>query len=268
MTMSSKKRSSSEQEFTLCSALLEATQQAESQAAELKEKQHILNSVQGTLSKMVKSYDTVSNNIKLKEQQISAINNETEQVQRQLERQQTEIQVIQMENMKLSYIIEEQLESSHFLLAWYNTYHNKMESYKMSVSAMESQAAIHKELMEKREEVKRLKEHRKELKVDLQNPDAIRQVQKEIDNFKAQIHNTKEHVRRKGILLEKEKKNQSQLRKDIAIHNRRCEAIVKRLCCQLNKAQSSHGELRSDIFHMEKEVEHLKKQLSTSYDVE
>ncbi|KAK3574245.1 hypothetical protein QTP86_004399 [Hemibagrus guttatus] len=35
------------EQFTLCSALLEATQQVESQAAELKEKQHILYSVQG-----------------------------------------------------------------------------------------------------------------------------------------------------------------------------------------------------------------------------
>ncbi|MCI4375112.1 hypothetical protein PGIGA_G00105520 [Pangasianodon gigas] len=145
-----------------------------------------------------------------------------------------------------------------------------MESYKMSISALESHATIHKELTEKREEVKRLKEYREELKVDLQNPEgnAIQQSQKETDNFKAQIHNTKELVRRKGILLEKEKKNHSQLRKDIAIHNRRCEAIVKRLCCQLDKAQSSHGELSSDIFHMEKMVEHLKKQLGTSYNVE
>ncbi|MCJ8729256.1 hypothetical protein PDJAM_G00104050 [Pangasius djambal] len=145
-----------------------------------------------------------------------------------------------------------------------------MESYKMSISAMESHATIHKELTEKREEVKRLKEYREELKVELQNPEgnAIRQSQKETDNFKAQIHNTKELIRRKGILLEKEKKNHSQLRKDIAIHNRRCEAIVKWLCCQLDKAQSNHGELSSDIFHMEKEVEHLKKQLGTSYNVE
>lgn len=135
--------------------------------------------LQDTLSKIVKSYDTVSSNIKLKEQHISGIINEIEQVHRQNERQQTEIQVIQTETMKLSYSIEEQLESSHFLLAQYNTYHNKMESYKMSISALENQATIHKELMEKMEEVKRLKEHREELKVDLQNPEgnAIQQAQ-------------------------------------------------------------------------------------------
>ncbi|KAI5108916.1 WW domain-binding protein 4 [Silurus meridionalis] len=223
-----------------------------------------------TLSKIVKSYDTVSSNIKLKEQQIRCITNEIKQVQRQNERQQTEIQVIQMENMELKYRIEEQLERSHFYLTQYNTYHNKMESYKMSFSGMKSQAAIHKELKERREEVKRLKEHREELKVDLQNPEgnAMQRAQKQVDNFKAVIHNTKELVRRKGILLEKEKTNQSQLNKDIAIHNRRCEAIVKRLCCQLNKAHSSHGQLSSDIIHIEKEVEHLKTQLGSSYSVE
>lgn len=84
-----------------------------------------------------------------------------------------------MENMKLGYIIEDQLERSHLNLAQYNTYHNKMESYKMSISALESQAAIHKELMERRKVVKRLKEQREELKVDLQNPEgnAIQQAQ-------------------------------------------------------------------------------------------
>lgn len=121
----------------------------------------------------------VSSNIKLKEQQISGITNEIEHVHMQNERQRTEIQLIQMENMKLSYSIEEQLENSHLLLAQYNSYHNKMESYKMSISALESQATIHKELMEKMEKVKRLKENREELRLDLQNPEgnAIRQAQ-------------------------------------------------------------------------------------------
>ncbi|XP_058258558.1 coiled-coil domain-containing protein 122 [Hemibagrus wyckioides] len=226
--------------------------------------------LQDTLSKIVKSYDTVSSNIKLKEQQFSGITNVTEQVNRQNERQQTETQVIQMEILKLSYSIEEQLENSRFLLAWYNSYHNKMESYKMSLAALEIQATIHMELMEKREEVKRQKEHIDELKMNFQNPEgnALQQAQKEIDNFKTQIQKIKELVRRKGILLEKEKNNHSQLRKYIEIHNRTYEAIMKRLCCQLNKALSTHRELSRDIFHMEKEVKHLKKQLGTLYNVE
>ncbi|KAB5583888.1 hypothetical protein PHYPO_G00101010 [Pangasianodon hypophthalmus] len=65
-----------------------------------------------------------------------------------------------------------------------------------------------------------------------------------------------------------ELKEKQHILNSLQIHNRRCEANVKRLCCQLDKAQSSHGELSSDIFHMEKEVEHLKKQLGTSYNVE
>ncbi|XP_027002483.1 uncharacterized protein LOC113642900 isoform X2 [Tachysurus fulvidraco] len=227
--MSFKKSSFSEQ-FTLCSALLQATQQGESQAAELKDKQQILNSAQDTLSKTVKSFATVSSNIKLKVQQITGITNEMEHVNRQIERQQTEIQVIQMENRTFCCSIEEQLEKSHSLLAWYNNCHNKMKSYKMSLATLESQTTIHMELMEKREKVKRQKEHINELKMDLQNPEgnAIQQAQ---------------------------------------IHNRRCEAIIKWLCCQLNKSQSTKQELSSEIFHMEKEVKHLKKQLGTLNNV-
>lgn len=41
----------------------------------------------------------------------------------------------------------------------------------MSVSALESQATIHMELMKKTEEVKRLREHKEKLNADLQNPE-------------------------------------------------------------------------------------------------
>ncbi|TSZ40545.1 hypothetical protein Baya_14261 [Bagarius yarrelli] len=101
----------------------------------------------------------------------------------------------------------------------------------MSTAALESQATIHKEVIEKREEVKRSNKHVAELKINLQNPagNSIQQAQ---------------------------------------IHNRKCEAIMKRLRCQLNKAQSSYEELKSAIFHMEKQVDNLKKQPGTSYIVD
>lgn len=45
------------------------------------------------------------------------------------------------------------------------------------------------------------------------------------------------------------------------IQNRRYNAIVKRLHCQLMKAQSGHRQLSNDIYHMEREIQDLKKRL-------
>ncbi|XP_017568345.1 coiled-coil domain-containing protein 122 [Pygocentrus nattereri] len=258
--------SGGEQEFSLSTALQAVSQQGESQAVELEEKRHALNAVQATLSEVVKSYEAVAKDIKLKERQITGITCETEQIHSHNETQEAQLKAILMENMRLKHSTEEQLENSHFLLARYNTCRNKMETYKMSVAEMESQVPVRKELVEKMEEVKRLKDCKEGLRIDLQNPEgnAVQQAQKEIDHIKAKIHCSKEMVREKIVLLEKEKETHSQLRKDIEIHNRRCEAIVKRLCCQLNKAQSSHRQLSSDISQMEIEVKHLRNQLQVS----
>ncbi|XP_066518964.1 coiled-coil domain-containing protein 122 isoform X2 [Hoplias malabaricus] len=257
----------SDGEFSLTSALEAVSQQGETQAVELKEKQHILVSLQATLSEITKRYEDVASDIKLKERQITDITCESGQIHNHTDMQETQIHAILLENIELKHCMEENLENYNSLLTGYNAYRNKMESYKRSISEMECQAPIHKELMEKRKEVKRLKECREELKRDLQDPEgnAIRQAQKEMDNIRAKIQAKKELVKDKSILLEKEKQIHSQLRKDIEIHNRRCEAILKRLRCQLNKAQSNHRQLSSDISDMEKEVEHLKNQLQVSH---
>ncbi|KAG9277878.1 coiled-coil domain-containing protein 122 [Astyanax mexicanus] len=250
-------------EDSLASALQAVSQQGESQAAVLKEKQYVLHSLQATLTETVKSYEEVANNIKLKERQINSTTCEIEEIRSHNAAQTIQIQAILMDNMSFKHTIEEQEEKSRSLLTEYNTYRNKMDNYKVRVSEMESQSHIYKKLVEKRKEVKRLKQAREELRMDLQNPEgnAVRQAQRDTDHIKAKILSLKELVEEKKMLLEKEKEVHSQLRKDIEIHNRRCEAIVKRLRCQLNKAQSSHRQISSDIFHMENEVEQLKNQL-------
>ncbi|XP_062852848.1 coiled-coil domain-containing protein 122-like [Trichomycterus rosablanca] len=261
--MSYKKGLVSDSQFSLCSALLDVSQQGESQATELKKKRQILRSVQVKLSELVKSFEAVASNIKVKQRQINSFTNEIERAYSQNERQQNNIQAILMENMKLKHNIEEQLESLHLAVAMYNTYCNKIKSFKMAILALESQTAVQKELMVKRNEVKRLKKHQEELRVELQNPNGItaQKAQKEIDDIKTQIHHTQELIKGERMLLEKERETHSQLQRDITIRNRRCEAIVKRLRCQLNKAQSKFQQLNSDIFNMEKEVERLKKLL-------
>ena len=48
------------------------------------------------------------------------------------------------------------------------------------------------------------------------------------------------------------------------IQTRRYEAIVKRLHCQLKKAQASHSQVTVDIQHLQGQVDTLRTQLETS----
>ncbi|KAJ8349995.1 hypothetical protein SKAU_G00251250 [Synaphobranchus kaupii] len=89
------------------------------------------------------------------------------------------------------------------------------------------------------------------------NREVLSGLQKEVDELRVQISATKKLIFNKTQLLVKEQGTQTQLRKDIEIQNRRCEAILKRLRCQLNKAQSNHRQLTDDICWLEKEAEEM-----------
>ncbi len=45
------------------------------------------------------------------------------------------------------------------------------------------------------------------------------------------------------------------------IQERRCEAILKRLRSQLKKAQSGHLQLRSDVTHLQTQLDELRGQM-------
>lgn len=118
---------------------------------------------------MKKCFEAVASYIKVKQRQINSFTHVIEQVQRQNERQQNNMQVILMENMKLKYSIEEQLESLHLTVAMYNTYSSRIQSFKTTIFALRSQFVFEKNVMMKRNDVNTLKNH----KNDLQHPNGI-----------------------------------------------------------------------------------------------
>lgn len=122
-------------------------------------------------------------------------------------------------------------------------------------------------------------------------------LQKDIDFLKVNIHEARQTVRERKAQLESEERTQTQLRREIEvrewialdssqihykmteaemrqccnpltswrfstqIQQRRCEAVLKRLRSQLKKAQSGHWQLRSDVTHLEKQLQDLRSQL-------
>nr|XP_046179248.1 coiled-coil domain-containing protein 122-like [Oncorhynchus gorbuscha] len=162
--------------------------------------------------------------LKTNVRQILILEGEMEQLQPQLQNLGLRSITVYNENTVLRLLIEEEEDNSSCVLAGYNTYRNKLESHLTAVLQAESQTRAHRELVEKRTLVRVLTERREELRADLENPEgnAVKQAQ---------------------------------------IQNRRYDAIVKRLHCQLMKAQSGHRQLSDDIYHMEREIQDLKRHL-------
>ncbi|XP_051562093.1 coiled-coil domain-containing protein 122 [Myxocyprinus asiaticus] len=252
-----------EPEFPLSETLAEVLQQGAKQTLELRDKQHKHNTLQAALLDLDQSCECVSSDIKLKEKQLNVVHCDIEQIQSNIISLDSHTQTILLENIHLRNSIQDEMENSRSALAGYDSYRTIMKNYRTSVSLVESQADVYKELLEKEQKVSELRNSLEELKVDLQNPvgNTVRQAQKEINILKANIHQCRQTVRERRALLQMEQETQSQLKKEIKIQHRRCEAIIKRLHCQLNKAQSNHRQICSDISHMEKEVQDLKSQL-------
>ncbi|XP_036396760.1 coiled-coil domain-containing protein 122 [Megalops cyprinoides] len=246
--------------FSLMEALEEVNQQGKVQDIELKKNRDCLTNMKVTLSKVEKSREDAQLDLKTIERKMQSLEDEMEQLQRHSSDLESESQAIWMENMRLQFQIEEEEERFQQLLAGYNTYRDKMEGHKFAIAEEESQTAVHRELVEKRAAIKRLAGKREELRSDLLNPEGnvVKQAQKEIEDVRKQISAVKEIIHERTQLLVKEQETHTRLRKDIEIQNRRCEAILRRLHCQLNKAQSNRRQLTDDICRMEEEVGDLR----------
>ncbi|XP_061083035.1 coiled-coil domain-containing protein 122 [Conger conger] len=251
-------------QFSLTETLEEATQQGEALELELKRNRDVLSDLQATLLKVAKSRDAARLQLSSTERAIENHSDEIVQLQLRATDLESDSQATYLENIKLQHEIEENKDSFQLTLAGYNTYRNKMDSHKVAIFKQESQTAVHRELTEKRRLINHLKAEREKLKVDLQNPEGnvVRQAQKEVDELRVQISAVKGLVFHKTQLLAKEHETHTHLRKDIEIQNRRCDAILRRLRCQLNKAQSNHRQLTGDICWLEKEVADLRRRLA------
>ncbi|XP_062384330.1 coiled-coil domain-containing protein 122-like [Sardina pilchardus] len=250
---------------SLVGTLEEFSQQGEIQANELREKQQTLIELQNTLSDLKGSCEAVHFELKNSKSQHSGLLCEIEQIKRHNSSLESRLHEINSENMKLQLLLQEQKERQQSTLARNDIYRKKMEDHKMAVAEAESQTPIYKELTEARQWVQQLKEKRDALVIDLQNPEgeAVKQAQQEIDDLERQVSVKRKMVEDKQTFLRKEGEVHTQLRKDIEIQHKRYDAIVKRLRCQLSKAQSNHRHLINDIRRMEKEVEELTRQVES-----
>ncbi|XP_060923253.1 coiled-coil domain-containing protein 122-like [Limanda limanda] len=254
----------SEDGSSLTKAVEDVSQHSFTQTKALKEKQKTLNSLQATLSDVEKKAEMAEQELRSKVRDSLVLEGNVEHLQRQTKVLQDRCVSINKENTQLHVRICEEEENACTTLAGFDTYRQKMEGHAAAVLRVASQTEAFKELEEKRALVRRLTQKKEELREDLEssNGNTAHLAKGEIKALKGEVYLMRQIVAEQRERLQKEFETHTRMKKDIEIQNRRYEAIVKRLHCQLSRAQSAHRQMCDDIYHMERQLAELKKQSS------
>ncbi|XP_072371527.1 coiled-coil domain-containing protein 122 [Scyliorhinus torazame] len=248
-------------QLSLSQIVKEVAQQQHQQTVEAEKSKSVLSNLQAQLFELEKEKKTILQEIRTTEKQIYHLENESESRQQHCADLEAQLWSLNANNLQLKFAIQEEEEKYFKFLAEYDKYRKKMLGHKELTNQLESRSPIVMQLEEKILMVKELKAKKEELAADLMNPEGniIKQVQGEITELKTKISEIREAINEKSVLLIKEEERHVQLRKEIEVQNKRCEAILKRLYCQLNKVQSNKRQFTWDIQHMEKTAAHLRR---------
>ncbi|KAM9334137.1 coiled-coil domain-containing protein 122 [Symphorus nematophorus] len=254
--------------FLLTKAVEDVSQHGYAQTEALKDKQKTLSSLQATLSDLEEKVEMAEQELRSKSRETLMLEGEIEHLEQQTKALHDRCASISKENTELQIEISKEEENAEMALAEFSNYRKKMEAHKAAVLRAASQTVAHKELEEKRALVRMLRQKKEELREDLENPNGntVHMEKRGIDALKGEISVIRETTAERREQLQKEFETHTQIRKDIEIQNRRYEAIVKRLHCQLSRAQAVHRQMSEDVYHMEGELAELKRQLQLSQE--
>ncbi|KAM3585488.1 uncharacterized protein V6R79_018913 [Siganus canaliculatus] len=238
------------------------------QTETLKQKQEVLSYLQATLSDVEMKGETAEQELRSKVRETLILEAEIDHLEHQTKVLHDRCVSISEENTALQFELVEEEEVAQITRAKYCTYRNKMKHHRAAVLHMANQTEAHKELEKKREMVLMLTQRKEELRLDLENPNGntVQTAKREVDALKQEVSWKRTTTTEKRERLQKELETQAHIKKDVEIQNRRYEAIVKRLHCQLSRAQAVHRQMSEEIYHMEKQVAELKRQLESSQD--
>ncbi|XP_044868864.1 coiled-coil domain-containing protein 122 [Mauremys mutica] len=251
---------------SLADVVKQVAEQQYSQASEIEKSKIVLSQLQAELQELEKQMESTLLETKATERQIYQQDDDIETTKYHCESLESQVRSLYAEKIKLKLDTEAAQEEFEMMLARNGAYHEKIMAHKEHYWEAESKMPVMLELAKKRDMVKELKTKKEELMNDLQNPEGqvIKQVQEEITHLIEEITIVKESINEKKKLLEEEKKVHAKLRKEIEVQNKRCDAILKRLHCQLNKLQSNRRQWHWNIQQMEKKAAELRKCLGVT----
>ncbi|CAM2096163.1 unnamed protein product [Caretta caretta] len=180
------------------------------------------NILQAELQELEKQMESALLETKATERQIYQQDDDIETTKYHCESLESQVRSLYAEKIRLKLDTEAAQEEFEMMLARNSAYHEKIMAHKERYWEAESKMPVMLELAKKRDMVKELKTKKEELMNDLQNPEG-------------------------------------QVIKQVQVQNKRCDAILKRLHCQLNKLQSNRRQWQWNIQQMEKKAAELRK---------
>ncbi|XP_010204886.2 coiled-coil domain-containing protein 122 [Colius striatus] len=246
---------------SLTEVVKQVAEQQHSQVSEIEKSRTLLFQLQAKFQELEKDMDSIVLEMKVTERQIYLQDDAIEVTKHHCESLEAQVRALYFENLKLKCDSETLQEEFEMVFARNNEYREKIKAHKHLFWEMESKMPVMIELEKKKAVVKELKIKKEELMHDLQNPEGsvIKQVQEEITFLKREITTLKEFISKKTDLLEEETKMHAKLRKEIEVQNKRYNAILKRLHCQLNKLQLNKRQWHQNIQQLEKKAAELRK---------
>ncbi|KAF7230169.1 coiled-coil domain-containing protein 122 isoform X1 [Nothobranchius furzeri] len=253
-------------EFSLTKAVEDISQHGFAQAETLKEQEDTLSSLQATLSDVVKKREAVEGELRSKEREFLLCQGQMEHLEKQSKVLHDRCVSITMSKSELQGLIREEEENARKVKAKLDTYRSKMKAHREAVLFADSQTEAHKQLEEKKMQIQMLKQMKEQLKKDLEDPNGATQqmAKNEIDALKMKIFERKLSIAERREQLKAECEIHVQLKKDTEIQNKRHDAIVRRLCCQVNRAQALHRQMLEDVFDLQNQLDELKMQQQSS----
>ncbi|XP_010788136.1 coiled-coil domain-containing protein 122 [Notothenia coriiceps] len=254
--------------FSLTKAVQDVSQHGYAQTETLKDKQKTLISLQAALSGVEEEGEMLERDLRSKTREFLILEGEMEHLERQTKVLHQRYASISKEITDIHIGTSEEEENACMALARFNTYRSKMEGHRAAVLHASSQTEAHRELEEKRALVQMLREKKEALKADLDNPNGntVQMAKSENETLKREISVMRESIAAKKEQVRQEFLTHTQIKKDIEIQNKRYEAIVKRLHCQLSRAQAVHRQMSEEVYHMERQLAELKGQRGSSQD--
>ncbi|XP_043846518.1 coiled-coil domain-containing protein 122 [Dromiciops gliroides] len=248
---------------SLSEVVKEVVEQQQSQTSEIEKNKKILFQLQNEVCELEKQIGSVIAETKETEKYIYQQESEIEKTKLHCGSLEAQIKYLHAENVKLKFSIETAQEEFEECLTRNNAYDEKIRIYKEGLAEAENKWPFMIELHQKKEQVKKLMTKKKELIHGLQNPEGnmIKQEQEEINNLKEKMVTIEASISTKNNLLEEEKRVHEKLIKEIEVQNKRYDAILKRLHCQVNKLQANRRHWQWNIQQMEKTSEELRKRI-------
>ncbi|XP_044304213.1 coiled-coil domain-containing protein 122 [Varanus komodoensis] len=226
---------------SLTEVVKRVAEQQNSQAAEIETGKALLAELQTQLQELEFQMNCVDSERKAIEREIYHQDESTASLKDRCEKLGRQSAGLSAENVKLRFDAQTLEEEFKGMLRRNRAYYEKIAAHKDRFVEVESKLPLMTELSKKRAAVKEMILQKEALVSSLRNPDVLSAspVQEEIACLQGEIHALKEAVHEKEKALRDERSMHAQLQKEIEVQNKRCEAMLKRLQCQVNKRQAN-----------------------------